>query len=127
MEFKTHVYVVREHSDKTEGRGPMKDVGVFDHEEEAYLRCANTSGVMGNPRHYGGEIWKVTLGVYPLVEELIFGYRKDWNDVWGQGWIDLRDKPNDADPEWIEYKRLRKKFDPTYFEEYEPMKNVLEG
>lgn len=110
------VWVVREHSDKTEGRGPMKDVGVFNTEEEAFERCYNTSGVMGNPRHYGGEIWRVSLGNYPFDQELVFGYRKDWNDNWGQGWINLRDKPKDDDPDYIEYTRLRKKFDPTYEE-----------
>jgi hypothetical protein len=49
-----YVYVVRENSDKTEGRGTMIDVGVFDTEDEAFECNRSVSGVMGHPRHFGG-------------------------------------------------------------------------
>jgi hypothetical protein len=107
------VWVVRQNSDLTEGRGQMVDVGVYDSEDESFEANRSVGGVMGWPPIFGGQIWRVELGSYPLKETKVFGYRKDWNGNWGQGWIDLRDRPNETDPEWIEYLRLRKKFDPT--------------
>lgn len=108
-----YIWVVRENSDKTEGRGTMVDVAVCNTEDEAFEVNRNVSGVMGHPRNFAGDIYRIDVGSYPLKQELVFGHRKDWNDKWGQGWVDLRDKPNDDDPEWIEYQRLSKQFDPT--------------
>lgn len=111
------VWVVRQNSDLTEGRGPMKDVGIYDSEDEAFEANRSVTGVMGVPSHFGGEIWRVSLGTYPVQQVLVFGHRKDWNDKWGYGWTDLRDRPDPADPEWHEFVRLRKKFDPTFAED----------
>jgi hypothetical protein len=109
-----YVYVVRENSDKTEGRGTMIDVGVFDTEDEAFECNRSVSGVMGHPRHFGGMIYKVRLGEYPLDEELIFGFRTGSREgISNWGWLDFRDV-NEEDPEWVEYIRLRKKFDLTF-------------
>lgn len=98
-----YVYVVRENSDKTEGRGTMVDVGVFDTEDEAFECNRSVSGVMGHPRQFGEEIWKVKLGVYPLEEELMFGYRfngtQQLRGASNWGWLDFRDV-NEEDPEW---------------------------
>jgi hypothetical protein len=105
-----YVWVVRQNSDLTEGRGVMVDVGVYETEEAAYEANKNIAGVMGHPPTLGGDIWKIKLGVYPLEQEKIFGYRQDWNGKFNQGWLDLRDKPNPEDPDWIEYERLRDKF-----------------
>jgi hypothetical protein len=113
MEPDSFVWVVRENYDKTEGRGPMVDIGVYSSEAEAFEANRSVFGVMGVPREFGGEIFRITLGSYPLEETKVFGYRKDWTEKWGYGWLDLRDRPNENDPEWIEYLRLRKRFDPT--------------
>jgi hypothetical protein len=91
----------------------MIDVGVYASEAEAFEANRSVCGVMGHPRTFGGDIWSVELGSYPLKETKVFGHRKDWNGYLGNGWIDLRDKPNEEDPEWVEYLRLRKKFAPT--------------
>lgn len=111
MTLTNFVWVVRQNSDLTEGRGPMKDVAVCDSEDDAMRVNYGVCGVMGAPKHYGGEVVKVQLNTYPPVEIKVWGYRKGPAGTWGQGWLDGRDTPSDDNPEWVEYKRLQRKFD----------------
>jgi hypothetical protein len=104
-----NVWKLTDNLDKTEGRGPTVVKGIFSTEEAAHDANRDVEGTMGNPPQYAGDIWRVELNTMPMVEEKVFGYRKDWVGRWGHGWLDLRDQP-DKDPEWDEYQRLRRKF-----------------
>lgn len=108
------VWVVRENTDKTEGRGPLVDVAICASEQAAYEENRNVGGAMGHPRHFAGDIYKVELGGYPLVETKVWGYRKrSWDGIFDFGWLDERDKPNPTDPEYAKYLELKKKFEPN--------------
>lgn len=105
-----HVWVVREEIDKTEGRGGQRDVAVCASEEEAMEVNKDVCGVQGVPRNYGGDVYKITLGTYPVQTERVWGYRQNGEHRWGHGWVDNRDDPK-SDPEWGEFQRLSKKFE----------------
>lgn len=108
-----YIWVVRKNSDQTEGRGPMVDVALCDTKQKAYEYNYDVAGIMGIPRHHGGEIWRIKLGTYPIEQIMEWGFRKRWDDKWDYGWVDLRDKPNTEDPEYQTYLRLKEKFDPS--------------
>lgn len=44
-----------------------------------------------------------------VADELVWGYRKNWEDKYDHGYVDNRDAPVD-DPEWPEYLRLKARF-----------------
>lgn len=112
-----YVWVVRENSDKTEGRGTMVDVAVCSSEQRAYEQNYKVGGTMGNPRHYAGDIYKIELGGYPLVETKVWGRRcRSWDKQWDFGWLDERDKPDPEDSDYLKYLELRKKFEPNLYE-----------
>lgn len=108
----THVWIVREQTDKTEGRGGTRIVAICSSEESAMDVNKNVDGVMGIPPRYGGEVSKIALDT-PFKEERVWGYRKDRSGQWSYGWVDNRDtdpQRKQDDPEWHEYKRLHAKF-----------------
>ena len=96
-------------SDSTEGRGHMVCIGRYENEQQAYEHIKG-KGVMGVG---DGDVELVqyfkTDDGFDKVTTKVYGYRKDWNDNWGTGWLDWRDMPDD-DPEFAEYIRLKKKF-----------------
>lgn len=117
-------YEVQGNRDQTEGKGGMVVKKVFDTEDNAVLWADSPEGrkacgVMGGSP---GEVIRVTLianvvnttprfpGELTLDRQKVWGYRKDWLDKWGYGYMDLRDKP-DKDPEWPEFVRLKTKFE----------------
>lgn len=87
------LYVARENSDMTEGRGPMRITGIFTREEDAFAKIKGR-GVMGVG---DGEICRVELkdGKYEVEGykgmELYWGYRQRPDGRWNNGYVDLRD------------------------------------
>lgn len=115
------LYVVKQNSDLTEGRGSMRPIGYFDDIEDA-VAFAQGKGVMGSGP---GEVYQIKVlakGEWtpgplkagnrkPFEEVQVYGYRKGRNGNYGYGYVDLRDQPDPKnDPEYSEYLRLRKKF-----------------
>lgn len=115
-------YEVHGNSNQTDGYGPME----FRHAFETEAKAVEWADSPGGRRECGvqgvgpGDVWEIRIAESATVDmklpgELrirrakVWGYRKDWNDAWGYGYMDLRDKP-DEDPEWGEYVRLKAKF-----------------
>lgn len=112
------VYLAKENADLTEGRGPMKTVGIFTDVEEA-VKAIKGRGVMGVG---DGEVYSVT--VYDSVEDwridpssrryeehLVYGFVYDAESKRRRyGYVDGRDLPRN-DPEYKEYVRLKQKFE----------------
>lgn len=109
------LYDAMVNADSTEGRGPMRSVGLFTDEMDAF-RAIKGKGPMGCSN---GDIWRVTI-VRTADEakklggtskrEQIYGYGRDWDGKWREHWFDGRDKP-DQDPEFSDYLRLKRKFE----------------
>lgn len=112
------IYIATENADRTEGRGPMKEIGYYTNEEAA-IAAVRGRGVMGAG---DGEVIKVQVhdefqvdphhprrGLAQFYPIRIWGYRQGWDGKWGYGYIDNRDAPVN-DPEYQTYVRLKKKF-----------------
>lgn len=112
------IYIAKENSDLTEGRGPMRVVGYYTNENAA-VAAVKGRGVMGVG---DGEVVSVeVLDTYlvdadhphrdhtQFYEIRVYGYRKNWNGKWDYGYVDLRDAPKN-DPEYATYIRLQAKF-----------------
>lgn len=97
-----HVYVLRENTDKTEGRGPMRIVAICTSEKEASKLNERIMGVQGIPKRYGGRISKFPTNAFKPDEERVF----DPNAGWADGRLDSK-----TDPEYAEYLRLKEKFE----------------
>lgn len=76
------------------------DIGYFLDEDKA-VRVVRGRG--------DSQVARCEIGLTDPAFVLVYGYRKDWADRWGYGWMDLRDAPTN-DPEYDEYQRLRRKF-----------------
>lgn len=106
-------YLVKQISDRTEGKGQMKIIATYSSESAAKAKLNTIGGVMGSDS--GKEIWKIIYCRVPdskrlaVAERLVWGYRKLPDGSWDYGWVDLRDIPEN-DPEYQEYLRLTKKF-----------------
>lgn len=105
------IYIARENSDLTEGRGHMRDVGYFEVVDHA-VAFAKGRGVMGVG---DGEVDRVetfeNCGEEAGRRTRIYGYRKKPDGTWGYGYMDCRDVPDPKkNPEYAEYLRLKEKF-----------------
>lgn len=106
------IYIARENSDRTEGRGHSVDIGCYSDLDKAIERVRGR-GVMGVG---DGEVWEMEIPDPPfaitgaLPKNRVYGYRKDLAGKWGYGFVDNRDAPI-HDPEYQEYLRLKEKFD----------------
>ena len=101
------VFMVKRNSDLTEGRGPKIAVGLFSSEENAHRYVTSNDSP-----YMGFEIWREGVSQTSNLHELrekIWGYRKDTAGRWANGWLDLRDEPEN-DPEYQEFLRLKEKF-----------------
>lgn len=102
-------YEAQENSDMTEGRGHMRAFAIFVEEDDA-VQAVKGKGVMG----FGdGEVVKVTYepmsdGTVARRAEKVYGYHRAVDGKWRDGYVDDRDFI--ADPEWVEYVRLKNKF-----------------
>lgn len=110
------LYVIQGNTDQTEGRGQQVDREIYTSLEVASKRVVSAEakrkwGVMG--------VTELDLFVRNLIEhddhsvevvqEKLYGYRKDWQGKWNYGWMDNRDAPVN-DPDYAEWLRLNKKF-----------------
>jgi len=109
------IYAAKQNTDTTEGKGWMKTFAYFQNPEDA-VEAVKGRGVMGAG---DGEVYEVTVSKTleewnehgPYKETKIYGYHKSITGRWRDGWVDDRDLPH-TDPEFAEYVRLKKKFDP---------------
>lgn len=101
------IYIARENSDLTEGRGPMRTLGYYTEPEPAIARVQGR-GVMGVGH---GEVSTVKLDIGRVEERLFWGNHANPAGKWVYGYADNRDDPILSDPEYPEYVRLRKKFE----------------
>lgn len=100
-----YIYIAQRNSDRTEGRGPMVDIGWYSTEEGAY-EAVKGLGVMGVG---DGEITRVILDNPPSgLREKIYGYHLS-RVGWRSGWVDERDLHID-DKEFAQYLRLKEKY-----------------
>lgn len=106
-----YIWIVKSSIDPNDLNSRKKVLSLHASEDKAFRANRDVYGPCGHPRTHGGEIWKVALGER-YEEHMIFGPREDWNGNMTHGWTDLRDRPDDEDPEWIEFKRLQDIFDP---------------
>lgn len=109
------VYEAQENSDSTEGRGPMRTIAIFTNLEEA-VKAVKGRGVMGVG---DGEV--LETDVYENAEDMaengrlyasrkrVYGYRTRPDGKRDYGYLDFRDL--NSDPEYVEYMRLKKKFE----------------
>lgn len=114
------IYVVRQNSDLTEGRGRMEIQAYFTSEYAAldFVQQKLQTDMGGDK---SAEIVETivfeSLQQYTTMpsdipmSRVVWGRRKNWIGEWDEGWIDLRDAP-DHDPEFFEFQRLLKKFWP---------------
>lgn len=110
------VYEVRQLQDLTEGRGPMVTRGYYPNESDAFDFLESIYGVQGTTS--GKEIVKVIYKEpepgfthFGREEIRVWGYRRGPDKKSSLGWTDFRDIPEN-DPEYEEYLRLHKKFNP---------------
>lgn len=108
-------YVVRGNSDTTEGRGGYVDRETFVLLEDA-IACVKSGryGVQGSKGD--GEVverkWRIIDGIRWKADDIkIWGYRRDSDGKYGNGFLDLRDSKALENPEYVEYLRLKEKFD----------------
>jgi hypothetical protein len=107
------VWIVRQNTDLTEGRGRMVDKAYYPNEPAAKKGLDTTTGVMGTDS--GKEIILRSYFLepgntdYTVIDEPVWGYVSIGGGHWHYGWRDGRDLPQ-QDPEWEEYVRLAKKF-----------------
>ncbi len=113
------IYETTQNSDLTEGRGHQSTVALFATEEAAVL-AAHGRGVMGVGT---GDVNKVPVFAdhaefvrLKTKTENIYGYRKNKVGIWGYGYIDNRDCPDD-DPDYLEFIRLKDKLSKKYNKE----------
>lgn len=104
-------YVVRGNSDQTEGRGYYVDREFFVKLEDA-VSCVKSGkhgvqGVKGDGLILERK-WRIIDGVkWEAKEVTIWGYRRDKDNRPGHGFMDLRDSEALANPEYVEYLRLK--------------------
>lgn len=115
------IYVVKQNTDLTEGRGSMRPIGYFDDLEDA-VAFAQGKGVMGVGPGEVHQLRVLAKGEWvpgaldptkkkPFEEILVYGYRKNRKGIWSYGYVDLRDCPDPKeDPEYQLYLRLKTKF-----------------
>ena len=114
------VYQVRQNTDLMEGKGRMEVQATFTNDGAALTFIMESL-----PTDMGGSK-SAAITEVPVFETTserneylaarkpeqgtqVWGYRKDWRGVWGEGWLDNRDAPTN-DPDYAEFQRLRKKF-----------------
>lgn len=109
------VYEAQQNSDLTEGRGSMTTIAIFTNLEEA-VKAVKGRGVMGVG---DGEVLETK--VYESAQDIddngrlyasrirVYGYRQRPDGKWDTGYLDFRDL--NGDPEYVEYMRLKKKFE----------------
>lgn len=115
------VYLATYNSDLTEGKGFPIVKAVFSKEDDA-VASVMAEGVMGVGT---GDVYAAEVQEHPIIvrgsalnadtyafhpKNKVWGYRKNWKGQWDCGWIDLRDAPTE-DPEYVEYLRLKGKFE----------------
>lgn len=108
-------YVVRGNSDQTEGRGGHVDREAFVELKDA-IECVKSGrwGVQGGSGD--GEVverkWRIIDNIKWRAEDVkIWGYRKDHDGLYGFGFVDLRDTKALSNPEYVEYLRLKEKYE----------------
>lgn len=106
------IFVAKENSDQTEGRGPMRTIGYFDNLKDAYA-AVKGRGVMGVG---DGEIYCADMNQNPAnySELQIYGYH-GWASMWGP---DMDEEPAASsnahdlkDPDYRMYLALKARYE----------------